>query len=234
VGTGFAIGNVDIEPHVAVIGVGGAGCNVVDSIYWDFPSADTVAVNTDKKALLSIRADKKLFICKTVTRGEGTGGDSLLGKRCMQAHKEEITSALMGHDVVFIVAGMGGGTGTGAAPIIAEIAQGLNMIVFSIVINPFGFETARMKTARNGITQIKAVCPMTAVIENDLMVNKMPNATMSEVFTDVNRSIAAFIRRSKTTIVNTFVEQLKHIDEIVKDGSCVPIINPANGLVTNL
>lgn len=232
--TGFAIGNADIEPHVAVIGVGGAGCNVVNSIYWNFPSADTIAVNTDKKALLSIRADKKLFICRTVTRGEGTGGDSLLGKRCVQAHKEEIASALTGHDVVFIVAGMGGGTGTGAAPIIAEIAQGLNMIVFSIVINPFGFETARMKTARSGITQIKAVCPMTAVIENDLMVDKIPNATMSEVFADVNRSIVSFIRKSRTTIVNTFVDQLKHIDEIIKDSSYVPITNSANGLVANL
>ena len=232
--TGFAISDANIEPRIAVVGVGGAGCNVVDNIYWNFSSADTIAVNTDKKALISTHADKKLFICKAVTRGEGTGGDSLLGKRCIQAHKEDIMDALKGHDVVFIVAGMGGGTGTGAAPIIAEIAQGLNMIVFSIVINPFRFETARMKTARNGVTQIKAVCPMTTVIENDLITDKVPNATINEMFSRVNQSIVAFIKKSKTMVVNTFIEQLRHIDEVVKEGNYIPSTSSASGLVVNL
>ena len=222
-----------VEARSAVIGVGGAGCSVVNDIYWDLPSVDTIAVNTDKDTLLRIDADRKLFICKAVTNGEGTRGDSLLGKKCAQAHMEEIRDVLSNYDVVYIVAGMGGGTGSGAAPIIAEIAQRLNLVVFSIAINPFSFETARTRTAKDGIAHLKAVCPMTVVIENDLVLEKISDLSMNAAFEIVNKSVSAYIMKQQKKVGATFLEQFARIGDFVKDSNKIPENRLFKGVVTN-
>ena len=222
-----------VEARTAVIGVGGAGCRMVSDIYWDLPSVDTIAVNTDKEALLRTDADRKLFICKAVTKGEGTKGDSLLGKKCAQAHMEEIQEVLSNYDVVYIVAGMGGGTGSGAAPIIAEIAQRLNLIVFSIAVNPFSFETARVRTAKDGIMHLKAVCPMTVVIENDLVLEKMSDLSMNAAFEIVNKSVSAYIMKQQKKVGATFLEQFAHIGDFVRDSDKIPGNRQFKGVVTN-
>ena len=222
-----------IEARTAVIGVGGAGCNVVSDIYWDLPSVDTIAVNTDKDALLNTDADRKLFICKAVTKGEGTRGDSLLGRRCAQAHIEEIEDVLSNYDVVYIVAGMGGGTGSGAAPIIAEIAQRLNLVVFSIAIDPFSFETARVKTARDGIAHLRSVCPMTVVVENDLIIEKMANLSMKDAFGIVNKSVSAYISKQQRKVTSSFLEQFANLGDFVKDKSKMPEVHGLKGVASN-
>ena len=203
--------NVIIEPRIAVIGVGGAGCNVVSCVYDAVPSAEAIAINTDREALRDVRADKKLYICQSVTKGEGTKGDSVLGKRCAQAHLEEIEGAIAGNDAVFIVAGMGGGTGTGAAPIIAEISRRLGMMTFMIAIDPFSFESGRADVARNGLSRLKAVCPDTIVVENDLMVSKMPDSSMRAILHSVNTSISSFIARKVKTIRQCLCEDFDRI-----------------------
>lgn len=218
-----------IEPRIAVIGVGGAGCNVVNSVYWDFASADTIAINTDRAALEAVSADKKLFICRNVTKGQGTGGDSLLGRRCAQAHIEEIHSALQGHDVVFVVAGMGGGTGAGAAPIIAEMAQRMKLITFSIAINPFSFESARARTAKNGINQLRAVCPMTVSVENDLILRNRPDMTLGEAYKAVNRSIISFMKKQKTRTVNAMMDQLGRLETLMEDPGMPTAVGKVSG-----
>ena len=223
----------NVEARTAVIGVGGAGCNIVSDIYWDLPSVDTVAVNTDKDALLRTEADKKLFICKAVTKGEGTRDDSLLGKKCAQAHIEEIEEVLSNYDVVYIVAGMGGGTGSGAAPVIAEIAQRLNLIVFCIAVNPFSLETARTRVARDGVAHLRAVCPMTVVIENDLVLEKMPDASMKDAFGMVNKSISAYISKLQKKVGTSFLEQFSRLGDFVKDSDRMPSNIPHKGVVTN-
>ena len=222
-----------VEARTAVIGVGGAGCRMVSGIYWDLPSVDTIAVNTDKEALLDTDADRKMFICKAVTKGEGTRGDSLLGKKCAQAHMEEIEDVLSDYDVVYIVAGMGGGTGSGAAPIIAEIAQRLNLIVFSIAVNPFSFETARMKTAKEGIMHLRAVCPMTVVIENDLVLEKMPDMSMNDAFDAVNKSVSAYICKQQKKIGSSFLDQFSHLGDFVRDKDSMPKNFGPKGVATN-
>lgn len=223
----------DVEARIAVVGVGGAGCNMVSDIYWDLPSVDTIAVNTDKNALIETDADRKIFICKAVTKGEGTFGDSLLGKRCAQAHIEEIESVLNGYDVVYIVAGMGGGTGSGAAPIVAEIAQRVNCVVFSVIVNPFSFESSRLRIAKEGISNMRAVCPMTVVIENDLILEKMPELTMEEAFRAVNRSVASYIEKQQRKVEHSFRDHLSHIGDFVKEPK-LPGTNIAkSGLASN-
>lgn len=212
--------NVIVEPRVAVVGVGGAGCNVISRIYDAVPSAEAIAINTDREALRDVRADKKLYICQSVTKGEGTKGDSILGKRCAQAHLEEIEGAIAGNDAVFIVAGLGGGTGTGAAPIIAEISRRLGMMTFMIAIEPFSFESGRAEVARSGLTRLRAVCPDTIVVENDLMVSRMPDSSMREILHSVNTSISSFIGRKIETIRQCLCEDFdKIVSEAVEHAS---------------
>ncbi|MDR1954594.1 MAG: cell division protein FtsZ, partial [Candidatus Methanoplasma sp.] len=136
--------SVTIEPRVAVIGLGGAGCNVVSGFYNALAPVDTIAINTDRKALDETAADKKIYICKAVTKGEGTRGDARLGNKCAKIHEDEIEKAIVGHDVVFLITGLGGGTGTGATSVVAEICNRNNMMTFTITINPFFFETDRI------------------------------------------------------------------------------------------
>lgn len=208
---------VQIEPKVAVVGVGGAGCNVVSDIYWADGSVDTIAINTDRAALSDTHADRKLYICKEVTKGEGTRGDNQLGRKCAKIHSEEIEECLKGYDVVFIVAGMGGGTGSGAAPAVADIAQRLNMITFSVLIDPFSFEVGRAKVAAEGIAQMRAICRTTVVIENDKALEQMPDATMDEAFKAMNASICRYISDNCEKVVSMFREQLPNVGEFVKD-----------------
>lgn len=207
----------EIRSKTAVIGVGGAGCSVVSDLFWSNPTLDTIAVSTDKDTVENIYADKKLFICKAVTQGMGTNGDSMLGKKCAQAHMDDIMRAVSEYDVVYIVAGMGGGTGSGAAPIVAEIAQNLGIITFAIAIKPFSFESARTQTAAEGIAKLKSVCRMTTVVENDKVMKLFPSDTMESVFHKVNISISKFIEKQDAKVLSLFKEQLKNIGTFVDE-----------------
>ncbi len=202
---------VTIEPRVAVVGVGGAGCNVVSDLYMSCIAADTIGINTDKTALMNCNADQKLYICKAVTQGEGARGDAGLGRKCAKVHEDEIENALRGHDIVFVVAGMGGGTGSGAAAVVAEIAQRLNIMTFAIAINPFFFENTRTTNARIGLSHLEAVCPLTVVVENNKVLEQLPDATMPEAFKTVNAGIADFIRKQTARIADTFVDELNNM-----------------------
>ncbi len=223
----------DLEARTAVVGVGGAGCNVISDIFWNSPAFYTIAISTDKKAIDDVDADKKIFICKAVTHGEGTDGDSMLGKKCAQMHIDEIREALTGYDVIYIVAGLGGGTGTGAAPIVAEIAQSLNKIVLSIMIDPFSFETARLNVAKDGLQKMRSVCRMTTVIENDKILEMLPDATMEDAFHAVNASISRYITKQNARITSSFRQQIKNIGTYVEDDSAVPANDIIGNLVTN-
>ncbi len=199
---------LNIEPRVAVVGVGGAGCSIIDHIYYSGANVETIAINTDRRSLKNVSANRKVLLCDRVTKGEGAKGDHELGRSCAITHSEEISDALQGHDMVFIIAGMGGGTGTGAAPVIAEISQRLEMITFAIAINPFSFEKCRCRTARDGLRRLRTMAPMTMVMENDLLLEQAPDATMDEAFTMASAGINEYISKSTKKVTNAFLEQL--------------------------
>ena len=206
-----------IEPRIAVVGIGGAGCNIVSDVHWADGSIDTVAINTDKDSLRAASADRKVCLCRDVTRGEGAKGDVQLGERCAKAHMDEIRDALRDHDTVFLIAGMGGGTGTGVTPVVAAAAHSLGLITIMIAIKPFSFETQRIKAAKEGISKLSAICPMTVVIENDKVAEAAPDATMEEAFEMVNAGIVKFIDEQKRKISDAMMDQISMIDEIIEE-----------------
>lgn len=159
--------------QIKVLGVGGGGNNAVNRmIDSEIKGVEYIAVNTDMQALYVSKATHKINIGEKLTRGQGAGADPEKGKRAAEESREVIADALRGTDMVFITAGMGGGTGTGAAPVIAEVAKELGILTVGIVTKPFGFEgKKRMTQAENGIENLKARVDSLVVIPNDRLKN---------------------------------------------------------------
>ena len=159
--------------QIRVIGVGGGGSNAVNNmIEQNIMGVDFVALNTDAQALIKSLAPVRLRIGDKLTRGLGVGGDHKLGMMAAQESRDEIVKAIQGSDMLFITAGMGGGTGTGAAPLVAEIARELGILTVAVVTKPFSFEGAhRTKVAEEGIAQLREKADTIVVIHNDRLLS---------------------------------------------------------------
>ncbi len=158
---------------VKVVGVGGGGCNAVNRmIDAGLRGVEFVAVNTDAQALLMSDAETKIHIGRELTRGLGAGSDPAIGQQAAEEHKDEISEALMGADMVFITAGEGGGTGTGAAPVIAEVAKSQGALTIAVITRPFGFEGRRRAAqAEAGINRLREKVDTQIVIPNDRLLS---------------------------------------------------------------
>lgn len=171
--------------QIKVFGVGGGGNNAVNRmIASNIKSAQFYAVNTDRQALMMSQAKEKIQIGGKLTRGLGAGADPEVGRRAAEESKTEIAEKLKGADLVFITAGMGGGTGTGAAPVIASIAKEMGILTIAVVTKPFGFEGAhRMENAEMGISNLAKCVDTLVVIPNDKLLKVVPKGTpMLEAF----------------------------------------------------
>lgn len=157
---------------IRVVGVGGGGSNAVNRmIEAGIAGVDFIAINTDSQALMSSRARQRLHIGERATRGLGAGGDPEVGSRAAEESVEELHSVLRGSDMVFVTAGMGGGTGTGATPTIAKVARDEGALTIGVVTKPFTFEGAkRAKSAEAGIEQLKEHVDTLIVIPNDRLL----------------------------------------------------------------
>jgi cell division protein FtsZ len=180
---------------IKVVGVGGAGVNAVNRmIEAGLRGVEFVAINTDAQALSMSEADIKLDIGRQLTRGLGAGSDPLVGQAAAEEHLEEIEEVLKGADMVFITAGKGGGTGTGAAPIVAEVAKSLGALTIGVVTRPFAFEGRRRSVqAESGIQRLKEKVDTLIVIPNERLLS---------------------LSDQKTTIVDAF----KMADEVLLAG----------------
>ena len=161
---------------IRVMGVGGGGCNAVNSmIDSGIKSAEFFAVNTDNQALMLSRADNCIQIGAMLTKGLGAGSDPNVGEAAAEESKEEIAEILKGTDLLFIAAGMGGGTGTGAASVIARIARELGILTVAVVTKPFSFEgKVRNENAKKGIANLKKYVDTLVVIPNDKLIQSLP------------------------------------------------------------
>lgn len=179
--------DVDMEQfaNIKVVGVGGGGNNAVNRmIESDVKGIDFIIVNTDRQALFSSKAETKIQIGEKLTRGLGAGANPDIGKKAAEESKNEILEALKGSDMVFITAGMGGGTGTGAAPVVAEIAKELGILTVGVVTKPFMFEgKRRMLHAEKGIEDLKTRVDTLVTIPNDRLLQIVEKKTpITEAF----------------------------------------------------
>lgn len=154
---------------IKVVGVGGGGNNAINRMIRDgMTGVDFIAINTDAQDLLACDADVKISIGEELTHFLGTGNQPELGRQAAEEHRDEIKEALKGSDMVFITAGEGGGTGTGAAPVVAEIAKELNALTIGVVTKPFDFEgTYRRRQAEEGILELQEKVDTLIIIPND-------------------------------------------------------------------
>src|SRR3989338_5859081 len=201
-------------PKIIAIGVGGAGCNAVNRMAtMGISGAQLCAVNTDKMHL-SIISDEitKVLIGKAVTRGLGAGGYPEIGAKAAEVSKEALEEVLKDSDMVFISAGMGGGTGTGAAPVIAEIAKKNGAITIAAVTYPFALERARVVKAEEGIQNLAKICDTVIVLDNNRLVALVPNLPIQDAFRVADEVIARAIRGITETITQPSLINLDFAD----------------------
>ena len=170
---------------IKVVGVGGAGTNAVNRMVDSgLQGVDFIAVNTDSQALALCEAGSKIQIGEKLTKGLGAGANPEVGMKAAEENREDIANAIKGSDLVFVTCGMGGGTGTGAAPVIAEIARDMGILTIGVVSKPFLFEgRQRMKNAESGIERLKAHVDTLVVVPNDRLLSVVTKGTtMTEAF----------------------------------------------------
>lgn len=188
---------VEMEQYanIKVIGIGGAGNNAINRmVEAGLKGVEFIAVNTDAQALYLSKADKKIQIGEKLTKGLGAGANPEIGRKAAEESKDIVEEALKGADMIFITAGMGGGTGTGAAPIIAEVSKNLGILTVGVVTKPFSFEgKKRMVNAEMGITDIKSNVDTLITIPNDRLLT---------------------IAEKKTSIIEAF----KLADDVLRQG----------------
>ncbi len=169
---------------IKVVGCGGAGGNSVDRMMEvGIQGTDTIAVNTDAQDLLKIKANRKILIGKEVTGGLGAGADPALGEQAARENEQDIRESLSGADMVFITCGLGGGTGTGSAPVVAEIAKKLGALTIGVVTLPFEMEgQGRWTNATGGLTKLETTVDTLIVIPNDKLLQIVPDIPIATAF----------------------------------------------------
>jgi len=188
---GLSPGVAGKEPAIAVTGIGGAGCNFVHRISgMGIKGVTTVAINTDRLHLELIEADRKLLIGNDRVHGTGCGSDAELGRLCMEDAADTLAEVLGSPDVVFIVAGLGGGTGTGGAPLAASIAKETGAIVVGVAFMPFKGERTRRANAQAGLEEFRRTSDAVMVMENDRLLTLAPDLPIGEAFSMMDKLIA--------------------------------------------
>jgi len=218
--------NVMGQANIKVVGVGGAGNNMVSWLYKKgIKGAEIIACNTDKQHIDITEADYKFLIGKNVTRGLGCGGYPAKGAEAAKETISEIKEVLSGSDMVFVCAGMGGGTGTGASPFVASLARDAGAIVIGTVTMPFKIERARIDKAEFGLQQLRESCDTVVVIDNNRLARIAGNLPVQQAFAIANELISTMIRGIVETISVPSLVNLDFADvkAIMKNGEVAAI-----------
>lgn len=201
------------EANITVVGAGGAGNNMVTWLHKKgINGAKIYAVNTDKQHLDISSADGKILVGKELTRGLGCGGFPSKGKEAARESLHELKTMVRNSDMTFICSGLGGGTGTGSAPVIAEIARESGAIVIGTVTMPFDIERARVDKAEFGLQQLREACDTVIVIDNNRLVNIAGNLPIQQAFAVANELISTMIKGIVETIAIPSLVNLDYAD----------------------
>lgn len=206
------------KAKIKVFGVGGAGCNTIARLRtMSIEGAQLYTVNTDAQALLKIEADKKILIGKKLTRGLGAGSNPQSGEAAAQETKDELVNEIKGTDLIFVTCGLGGGTGTGAAPVIAEIAKEQNCLTVGVVTLPFTVEgKIRMIHALEGLAKLRKHVDTVIVIPNDKILELAPDLPLDAAFNVADEVLSNAVKGitemiTKTGLINLDFADLKTI-----------------------
>lgn len=188
--------NYESVARIVVIGVGGAGNNAVNRmIDENISSVEFYVANTDRQALSTSKATNRIVLGENITSGLGAGGEPAVGKQAAEASIEEIRSVVKGANLVFIAAGMGGGTGTGAAPIIASVAREEGALTVAIVTRPFSFEgKKRIANSVEGLNELKDAVDSIIIVSNDKLLMVSGTSPISDAFAESDRVLAQSVK----------------------------------------
>lgn len=212
--------------RMLVLGVGGAGNNTVTRLMeMGIVGAECIAINTDALHLNISRAHRKILIGEKLTKGLGVGGDPKLGRAAIEESKKRVEELLTGADIVFITAGLGGGTGTGAAPVIAEIAKKKGALTVGVVTTPFRIEKGRLEHAAYALTEMRRYCDTVVVIDNNKLIQLAPHLPINEAFKVADQVLANMIKGIVETVSAPSLINLDFADfkTIVKRGGLAVI-----------
>jgi len=214
------------KANIKVVGAGGGGSNMVTWLYnKGIQGATVYAVNTDALHLSVSKADEKVLIGKELTRGLGCGGYPEKGREAAKEALSELKRCIAGADMVFVVAGMGGGTGTGAAPVIAQLAKESGAVTIGVVTMPFETEKARIDKAEFGLQQLRDVTDTVIVIDNNRLVEIAGNLPIVQAFAVANELVSTMIKGIVETITIPSLINLDYADvaAIMKAGDVAVI-----------
>ena len=201
------------DPRIVIVGAGGAGNNTVNRLYnIGVDGAETIAINTDKQHLQMIEADTKILVGKSLTNGLGAGGDPSMGERATEMAQGTIKEVLGEADLVFVTAGMGGGTGTGAAPVVSKIAKEQGAIVVGMVSTPFNVERARTVKAEEGLERLREEADSIIVLDNNRLLDYVPNLPIGKAFSVMDQIIAETVKGISETITQPSLINLDYAD----------------------
>lgn len=212
------------EPNqcrVVVVGVGGAGNNTITRLMeMGLTDTECIAINTDKRHLSATNATKKILIGEKITHGVGAGGDPRIGRAAVEESKKRVEELFTSVDVVFLAVGLGGGTGTGAAPFIAEIARCKGATVVGFVTMPFRIEKGRIRRATEGLREMQRKCDTVVIIDNDKLMGLAPHLPLNEAFKIADQVLANMIKGIIETISEPSLINLDFADfkTVVKKG----------------
>jgi len=221
------------KPQVAIIGLGGAGCNIVSWIAnKEIVGSKIIAADTDAMHLMSVKADVKILMGEDAYQGKGCGGYAERGTEASRQSIKDIKKELIGSNLIFVIAGMGGGTGTGAAPVVAEATREAGILTIGCVMLPFGYELLRRKKAIIGIKALAEKCDSLVVIDNSRLRAIAGTLPLREGFAIANEFVGAFIKNISETITQASLVNLDYSDlrSVVERGGISAIgIGEADG-----
>ncbi len=223
-----------VKARIVIMGVGGAGSNTITRLNAiGIDSVETIAVNTDAQHLLSTKADRKILIGKELCGGNGSGGDPRIGEEAAKESVEELKEILAGTDILFIMAGLGGGTGTGASPIIAEVAKQLGAVVVSIITLPFSAEGMKKKQiAMEGLAKLAKSSDTIVVVNNDRILDIAKELPLYQAFFISDEIVARAVKGMveivmKPGLINVDLADLRNVLE--KGGPAVLTFGESDG-----
>ena len=202
-----------LSPKICVVGCGGGGSNSVHRMNRvGLEGIDTIVINTDKFHMSRVDAGKKLLIGDHFTNGYGAGGDPVLGEKVAYDYLDKIEALVRDYDIVFVTAGMGGGTGTGAAPVVAEAARKHGAISVALVTIPFDIEKGRSRVALQGIAKLRERAHSTIILDNNRLLKIVPKLPVEQAFMVMDQLIVEVVRGVTETICETSMINLDFAD----------------------